>query len=259
MNYLKQLRAFYDALELNPLNASEVALWHALTWVNNKTGWKYEFTVASSVLCQKAGLKSDNFYKVRNKLQQAGYINWRPRRGNQAAVYQMVKLYDLSVNNTGSHTDTFTGNRTDTFTGNRTALTKLNETKQDDVDDDARVKKLQAVFELWQHIWDFPNAVAQQDLQDWFKEIGPELLTYAITEAGRSNVPARNADRYIQRTIDHMQEQKITTVQQAKEAAEKHRQQIHREISQTDKSAYTKNKPVTSTGSSSFDASDLPF
>ncbi|MCT3214672.1 hypothetical protein EFO90_09930 [Lactiplantibacillus plantarum] len=94
MNYLLQLKAFYDQLEISPLNSSEIALWHALMSINNKSAWSDTFTVASSVLCQKAGLKSRNFFKTRNALQQAGYIEWSQRKGNQAAEYHLNVLYE---------------------------------------------------------------------------------------------------------------------------------------------------------------------
>ncbi len=53
MNYIIQLNAFYDRLEINPLNSSEIALWNALMSINNKTAWSDKFTVAASVLCNK--------------------------------------------------------------------------------------------------------------------------------------------------------------------------------------------------------------
>lgn len=94
MNYLLQLKAFYDRLETSPLNSSEIALWHALMNINNKSAWSDKFAVASSVLCQKAGLQSRNFFKTRNALQQAGYIKWSQRKGNQAAEYHLIILYE---------------------------------------------------------------------------------------------------------------------------------------------------------------------
>lgn len=94
MNYLKQLLAFYDKLELNPLNSSEIALWHALMSINNKTAWSDTFTVASSVLRQRSGLGTANFFKTRNALTQKGYIKWSSSGANKAAKYQIKSLYN---------------------------------------------------------------------------------------------------------------------------------------------------------------------
>ena len=99
--------AFYDELELNPLSSSEIALWHALMSINNKTAWSDTFTVASSVLCQRSGLGTPNFFKTRNSLAQKGYITWGSSGGNRAAKYQIKVLYksastdsvDVSIDN----------------------------------------------------------------------------------------------------------------------------------------------------------------
>ena len=84
--------AFYDKLELNPLNSSEIALWHALMSINNKTAWSDTFTVASSVLRQRSGLGTANFFKTRNALTQKGYIKWSSSGANKAAKYQIKSL-----------------------------------------------------------------------------------------------------------------------------------------------------------------------
>lgn len=92
MNYLAELKAFYDRLELNPLPAPAIALWHALMSIANRTGWQQEFTVAVSVLVLKSGLNAQAIKRARNRLEQDGYIIWRSRGGNQSAIYHMVSL-----------------------------------------------------------------------------------------------------------------------------------------------------------------------
>lgn len=92
MNYLAELKAFYDRLELNPLPSPAIALWHALMSIANKTGWQQEFTVAVSVLVLKSGLNAQAIKRARNRLEQDGYITWRSRGGNQAAIYHINSL-----------------------------------------------------------------------------------------------------------------------------------------------------------------------
>ena len=89
MNYIAEIKAFYDRLELNPLPSPAIALWHALMSIANKTGWQQEFTVAVSVLVLKSGLNAQAIKRARNRLEQDGYITWRSRGGNQAAVYHL--------------------------------------------------------------------------------------------------------------------------------------------------------------------------
>ena len=92
MNYLAELKAFYDRLELNPLPSPAIALWHALMSIANKTGWQQEFTVAVSVLVLKSGLNAQAIKRARNRLEQDGYIKWKSRGGNLAAIYHMNSL-----------------------------------------------------------------------------------------------------------------------------------------------------------------------
>jgi len=92
VNYLSELKAFYDRLELNPLPSPAIALWHALMSIANKTGWQQEFTVAVSVLMLKSGLNAQAVKRARNRLEQDGYITWKSRGGNQSAVYHMNSL-----------------------------------------------------------------------------------------------------------------------------------------------------------------------
>lgn len=136
MNYIIQIKAFYDRLEINPLNSSEIALWFALMSINNKTAWSDKFTVAASVLCQKSGMKdtskSSNFFKARNALAQAGLIAWKSRKGNQAAEYSITKLYsDLSTYSVGNSVDSSVGSSVDNRVDSSVALNKhkLNKTK----------------------------------------------------------------------------------------------------------------------------------
>lgn len=92
MNYIKEINSFYDWLETNSVSDSAITLWHAMMHINNKAGWKVEFTVASSVLCLKSGLSNSSFKRARNVLKQSGRIEWRERKGNQAAIYNLISF-----------------------------------------------------------------------------------------------------------------------------------------------------------------------
>lgn len=89
---MTEIKAFYDKLELNPLPSPDIALWHALMSIANKTGWQQEFTVAISVLMLKSGLNAQAIKRARNRLEQNGYITWRSRNGNQSAIYHINSL-----------------------------------------------------------------------------------------------------------------------------------------------------------------------
>lgn len=135
MNYIKLLNSFYDRLETNSLSTSAIALWHALVHINNKAGWRSEFTVAVSVLRIKSGLSEKSVTNARNELNQKGYIDFKSRKGNQSAIYQLI---DLSVTVTDKVADSPSNNVSDSSSDNASALIKLNETKQNKEDDKER-------------------------------------------------------------------------------------------------------------------------
>jgi len=92
MNYIREINAFYDWLETNELSVSAISLWYALMHINNKTGWKNEFTVALSVLSIKSGLSPRAVTNARKELAEKGRIKWESRNGNQAAQYTVNSL-----------------------------------------------------------------------------------------------------------------------------------------------------------------------
>lgn len=92
MNYLAELKAFYDTLAINSLSSPDIALWYALLSIANRSGWKTEFTVALSVLAFYSGSNESSVKRSRNKLMQCGYITYRSRKGNQSAVYHINSL-----------------------------------------------------------------------------------------------------------------------------------------------------------------------
>ena len=104
MNYIAELNAFYDKLELKPLSSSGIALWHALMAVANKCGWKQEFTVATPVLMMKAGMSKKAVERARAELEAEGYITWKSRGGNQSAAYYLISRVGQNKSNTDVQT-----------------------------------------------------------------------------------------------------------------------------------------------------------
>ncbi|MEK4150018.1 DnaD domain protein [Robertmurraya sp. FSL W8-0741] len=144
MNYIKELNAFYDWLELNELSPSAINLWYALMHINNKAGWVETFTVAESVLCVKTGLTDRTLRKVRNELKQKERIDFISRKGGRAPIYKIISFFSTENNSValipteinsadsvaGSVTDSVIGDVTGSSTLNKLNETKLNETNK---------------------------------------------------------------------------------------------------------------------------------
>ena len=91
MNYIKQILAFQDLVEIKGLSAGQIALWHALINVNNKCGWIEWFSVASSKLQIGTGLSESGIRKARDALKQLGIIDFQ-FQGTHATKYHLTDL-----------------------------------------------------------------------------------------------------------------------------------------------------------------------
>lgn len=90
MNYLKEMNAFIDWLETNPLEASAQTLWFHLMAIANKSGWPEWFTVANPLLQAKVGISENSIIKHRNMLVQKGRIEYKNQGKKQAGKYRII-------------------------------------------------------------------------------------------------------------------------------------------------------------------------
>lgn len=203
MNYIKQIKAFYDRLEENPLSTSAIALWHALMHANNKAGWTEEFSVAASLLCFRSGLAERTVSKARNELKQKGYIDFRSRKGNKSAVYRMIDLTALDAdkyagnhtdnelsaphadNYADSHADNYANKYADNHADNHATLlnnTKQNETKTNDSDDDVSGSGLpssRAVAFYTNNFGDYSSYIADE-IEKWVADLSEDIVIAAM-------------------------------------------------------------------------------
>lgn len=133
MNYLKELNAFHEWLDTNPLDSGAIVLWYTLMAVNNKTNWKDEFTVANLALQAKTGLSRQQLDRARTNLINSERILYKKSgRVNKAGSYSMVSFDTQDGHRVIHEPDT---NRTQSGHAVTTLVKhkhKQNETKEDD-------------------------------------------------------------------------------------------------------------------------------
>lgn len=95
MNYLMEIRLFYDRLEIHPLPPTVISLWFAMMHIANKSGWPEEISIPVSTLEVKTGLERRGVYRARSILHDAGMISFRERPGNKCAIYKLVPMESL--------------------------------------------------------------------------------------------------------------------------------------------------------------------
>lgn len=71
------------------------------------------------------------------------------------------------------------------------------------------------VFNHWQGDWGFPNTYISQDLDEWIKGFGPDVIYYTIDYALSKNVTARKADPFMTEVIKNYRAKQVKTVDDA--------------------------------------------
>ena len=88
MNYLAEIKAFYDLVQVKQLSTGQIALWNALMYINNKCSWIEWFTVPNLTLELNTGMSRSGVLKARNSLKQLGLIDFKTN-GTRATSYKM--------------------------------------------------------------------------------------------------------------------------------------------------------------------------
>lgn len=91
MNYLAEIKAFYDLVQVKQLSTGQINLWHALMYINNKCAWIEWFTVPNLMLELNTGMSRSGVLKARNSLKQYGLIDFKTN-GTKATSYKILTM-----------------------------------------------------------------------------------------------------------------------------------------------------------------------
>lgn len=238
MNYIKEINAFMDWLEINPLEAITQTLWFHLMAIANKSGWPEWFTVANLTLQARLGVSDKTLGKHRNILIQKGRIEYRNQGKQQAGKYRFLPFYpeesSRSEELTGkipvkdSVSDPLTGNIpvnppvkcSVNSSVNRSALYKRNETKPNDSNQDLLLQRharadFSNPFLLYEHEIGPVTDVIREMMLDWldsgYSDEPEALLCHAIREAV---IHEKRSWAYVNKVLQRCIQQGIRTVSQ---------------------------------------------
>ncbi|KRL47242.1 DnaD domain protein [Levilactobacillus spicheri DSM 15429] len=228
-----QIRAFDDyRLYKQKLSAGQVSLWYTLMSINNKAGWSTWFTAANATLESLSGLSRSGIVKNRNVLKQLNLIDFSSN-GRKATSYRVCVLYtsDSAQGSIQRSVQDSTQRSTQTSVQGSSALIKQNETKQNETDDDDAGITRANVIDKWTELWGFPNAIAMPEINEWLDALPADVVDFAITIAGEHQVKAAGSLKYMRAVIEGWQKRDISTLDQAKKAAEDHDRRMKSEHS----------------------------
>lgn len=97
MNYLTEIRLFYEWLETHHLAPSSITLWHALMYTANRSGWAEKIAIPISILESRTQMTRSTIYRSREQLVSRGLIGVEVRGSSHSAVYTMQSLENMLV------------------------------------------------------------------------------------------------------------------------------------------------------------------
>ena len=150
MNYIAEIKAFYDLVQVKQLSTGQIALWNALMYINNKCAWIEWFTVPNILLELNTGMSRSGVLKARNSLKQLGLIDFKTN-GTKATNYKMNTIVkstqesnqdSMQVSKQDGEQECTQVSKQDSNT-----LTKLNETKRNETNKkEIKKKNFEDVF-----------------------------------------------------------------------------------------------------------------
>ena len=198
MNYLTEIKAFYDLVQIKQLSTGQIALWQGLMHINNKCNWNEWFTVANLTLQLITGLSRAGINKNRNVLKQLGLIDFKANT-TKATSYKIITM--SKSNQVSSQDSSQISNQDSSQIGS--TLNKLNETKQ---------KQNSSCIKFYmENINPLITAHEVELLQSYCNDLSEEVIIYAIQDAIEHK--AMNM-KYIKSILDRYIRQNIKTVEQ---------------------------------------------
>ena len=111
MNYLMEIKMFYERQLERRLPAAAIAVWHALMEINNRAGWKEWFSAPMQTLMLFSGMSRQTVYRSLEKLIAEDYIavvdksgdKSGDKDGDKSGDKRVYKLATLSVTKPAGH------------------------------------------------------------------------------------------------------------------------------------------------------------
>jgi len=225
MNYIAEIKAFYDLVQVKQLSTGQIALWHALMHINNKCAWIEWFTVPNLTLELNTGLSRSGIYKARNILKQYGVIDFKAN-GTKATSYKLVSLLNsnqvseqgktalLNSKQVGKQDGNQVGKQVGKQDSNQVGntLNKLNETKQNNDVDDNPQTPFEVVVKIFREsgMGEINSTIA--DILGFIADNHPlELIEEAFLIAGANHA---TSVRYVEKILIAWAEKGIKSKQQ---------------------------------------------
>lgn len=96
MNYIDQIRGFWRTHEEHSFSTTEIALYFHLVEICNVCQWKNPFKRNNAKIGADLGISYNTLKNARNKLSQAGIIEFKTQNGSPNVIYTLSKFHKVS-------------------------------------------------------------------------------------------------------------------------------------------------------------------
>lgn len=121
MNYLTEIKLFYDWLETHELTPSAILLWHGLMFIANRAGWEQPLTVPMNAIEARTMMTRSSIYRARKVLEESGILATSSRGSHRASIYLLNSFEDGSVLRSASQYETHSETHSGTHSGTQEA------------------------------------------------------------------------------------------------------------------------------------------
>lgn len=91
MNWIKTINDFYQYVQLNPLSASSISLFHGLLYLSSRGYWPESIAPRMETLSSVTGLSRKTIERSRRELMERNLISYEPKSGNRSGSYTIFQ------------------------------------------------------------------------------------------------------------------------------------------------------------------------
>ena len=95
VNYMLEIKSFYTWLEMHPLKAGAISLWHALMNQWNHAYWTEDFSPAMQLLVVRSGLSKSSVLRARQELIDAGRLRIFETGKRDFTRYELILFHQI--------------------------------------------------------------------------------------------------------------------------------------------------------------------
>lgn len=206
MNYLKEIVAFHEWLEINPLPPNAQVLWHQLMKVANKLCWQKEwFQVDNQRLMYYTSINNvDSLIRARNKLIDSGIIEYQKGKKGSPNSYKIIPFLNHVSENTVANndykpTENTIKNTTENRLKTRPKTLDINKHKTKTQTKTVNILCPNGFAEFWQA---YPRKISKQQAQRAWEKLNPSdetmgLIIHALDRFKQSSQWIQNNGQYI--------------------------------------------------------------